>query len=149
MVPFGKGTLFEVDATPDVEAPRSSRTSEHAQPPPMGSSQKSQRSIRPIMPRACDKREGTSPGGGRSGELRFFRCGGGGRELLAALPHFPKAAGRCGSHDLLMSGTSWAGAAVVRFRRSGGASGGLRHPRMMLLLLLPRRVSRSWWSLLE
>ncbi|GAA1467162.1 hypothetical protein GCM10009603_54380 [Nocardiopsis exhalans] len=59
MVPFGKGTLFEVDAAPEPEAPRSSRTSEHAQPPPMGSSQKSQRSMHPIMPCAYDKREGT------------------------------------------------------------------------------------------
>jgi hypothetical protein len=50
--------------------------------------------------------------GSRSGELRFFRCAGVGRELLTALPHLPEVDNRPGPHVLLMSGTSWAGAST-------------------------------------
>ncbi|WP_165984018.1 signal recognition particle [Streptomyces sp. YIM 98790] len=48
-------------------------------------------------------------GGGQSGELRFFRCNGVGRELLLELPRLPRADGRPGPHVLLLSATSWAG----------------------------------------
>jgi hypothetical protein len=47
--------------------------------------------------------------GDQSGELRFFRCSGVGRELLLELPHLPAVDDRPGSHVLLMSATSWAG----------------------------------------
>lgn len=47
--------------------------------------------------------------GEQSGELRFFRCSGVGRELLLALPDFPTVDNRPGPHVLLMSATSWAG----------------------------------------
>ncbi|WP_017535657.1 pPIWI_RE_Z domain-containing protein [Nocardiopsis alba] len=53
--------------------------------------------------------ERVQEGGSRSGELRFFRCGGVGRELLTALPHLPEVDDRPGPNVLLMSGTSWAG----------------------------------------
>src|SRR5699024_2432963 len=51
---------------------RAPPTSEHAQPPPTGSSQKSQRSMHPMMPCTHDEREGISVHGAR--ELR--RCAG-------------------------------------------------------------------------
>ncbi|WP_112490013.1 pPIWI_RE_Z domain-containing protein [Streptomyces bacillaris] len=44
-----------------------------------------------------------------SGELRFFRCAGNGRELLLQLPDLSAADGLPGPNVLLMSGTSWAG----------------------------------------
>jgi len=47
--------------------------------------------------------------GDQSGELRFFRCSGVGRELLLSLPHLPAVDDRPGPHVLLMSATSWAG----------------------------------------
>lgn len=47
--------------------------------------------------------------GDQSGELRFFRCNGVGRELLLNLPDLPVVDGRPGPHVLLMSATSWAG----------------------------------------
>lgn len=47
--------------------------------------------------------------GDQSGELRFFRCGGVGRELLLALPDLPAVDNRPGPNVLLMSATSWAG----------------------------------------
>ncbi|MGW2294832.1 pPIWI_RE_Z domain-containing protein [Streptomyces violaceorubidus] len=47
--------------------------------------------------------------GEQSGELRFFRCNGVGRELLLMLPELTAADGRPGPHVLLMSATSWAG----------------------------------------
>ena len=47
--------------------------------------------------------------GDQSGELRFFRCSGVGRELLLSLSQFPAVDGRPGPHVLLMSATSWAG----------------------------------------
>lgn len=47
--------------------------------------------------------------GDQSGELRFFRCGGVGRELLLALPDLPSVDGRPGPNVVLMSATSWAG----------------------------------------
>ncbi|MEU8715047.1 signal recognition particle [Streptomyces sp. NPDC048663] len=47
--------------------------------------------------------------GEQSGELRFFRCNGVGRELLLALPDLTVVDGRPGPHVLLMSATSWAG----------------------------------------
>lgn len=46
---------------------------------------------------------------GRSGELRFFRCAGVGRELLLRMHELTRADGRPGPHVILMSGTSWAG----------------------------------------
>jgi hypothetical protein len=48
-------------------------------------------------------------GGERSGELRFFRCGGIGRELLLGLHQLPAVDGRPGPKVLMMSATSWAG----------------------------------------
>ncbi|GAA2811838.1 signal recognition particle [Kribbella solani] len=45
----------------------------------------------------------------RSGELRFFRCAGNGRELLLQLPELTLADGLPAPNVLLMSGTSWAG----------------------------------------
>jgi hypothetical protein len=45
----------------------------------------------------------------RSGELRFFRCSGVGRELLLGLHDLPTADGRAGPKVVLMSATSWAG----------------------------------------
>ncbi|MFI6928085.1 hypothetical protein ACIBIZ_49725 [Nonomuraea spiralis] len=53
--------------------------------------------------------QGPDPGGVRSGELRFFRCSGVGRELLRAMPGLPEVDGRPGTNVLLMSGSSWAG----------------------------------------
>ncbi|MFD7904619.1 hypothetical protein ACFV4G_20505 [Kitasatospora sp. NPDC059747] len=53
--------------------------------------------------------EGPDPGGIRSGELRFFRCSGVGRELLRVMPDLPTVDGRPGTNVLLMSGSSWAG----------------------------------------
>lgn len=47
--------------------------------------------------------------GVQSGELRYFRCSGIGRELLRALPGLPEVDGRPGTNVLLMSGSSWAG----------------------------------------
>lgn len=47
--------------------------------------------------------------GDQSGELRFFRCGGVGRELLLELPTLNAVDSRLGPHVLLMSATSWAG----------------------------------------
>ncbi|MFC5665261.1 hypothetical protein ACFP3U_20035 [Kitasatospora misakiensis] len=52
--------------------------------------------------------EGRDEGGVRSGELRFFRCSGVGRELLRAMPGLPKVDGLPGTNVLLMSGSSWA-----------------------------------------
>ncbi|MDT0447041.1 pPIWI_RE_Z domain-containing protein [Streptomyces johnsoniae] len=53
--------------------------------------------------------DGPDPGGVRTGELRFFRCSGVGRELLRAMPGLPTVDGRPGTNVLLMSGSSWAG----------------------------------------
>ncbi|MDX3112914.1 signal recognition particle [Streptomyces scabiei] len=53
--------------------------------------------------------EDASLGQLRSGELRFFRCAGNGRELLLQLPELTIADGLPGPNVLLMSGTSWAG----------------------------------------
>ncbi|MEU0953175.1 hypothetical protein ABZ353_12630 [Streptomyces niveus] len=53
--------------------------------------------------------EGPDLGGVRTGELRFFRCSGVGRELLRAMPDLPTVDGRPGTNVLLMSGSSWAG----------------------------------------
>jgi len=47
--------------------------------------------------------------GGQSGELRFFRCNGVGRELLLELARMPEVDGRPGPNVLLLSATSWAG----------------------------------------
>ncbi|UOZ07024.1 hypothetical protein [Amycolatopsis sp. WQ 127309] len=47
--------------------------------------------------------------GVQSGELRYFRCSGIGRELLRAMPDLPRVDGRPGTNVLLMSGSSWAG----------------------------------------
>jgi len=47
--------------------------------------------------------------GDQSGELRFFRCSGVGRELLLQLPQLPAIDNRPGPNVLLMSATSWAG----------------------------------------
>lgn len=47
--------------------------------------------------------------GDRSGELRFFRCNGVGRELLTRLGDLTAVDGRPGPNVLLMSATSWAG----------------------------------------
>ncbi|OLF06262.1 pPIWI_RE_Z domain-containing protein [Actinophytocola xanthii] len=47
--------------------------------------------------------------GDQSGELRFFRCSGVGRELLLGLPDLPVVDDRPGPHVLFMSATSWAG----------------------------------------
>ncbi|MFI7103664.1 hypothetical protein ACIBK8_30470 [Streptomyces sp. NPDC050161] len=52
---------------------------------------------------------GEDEGGVRSGELRFFRCSGVGRELLRAMPRLSTVDGLPGTHVLLMSGSSWAG----------------------------------------
>ena len=48
-------------------------------------------------------------GGVRSGELRFFRCVGLGRELLRAMPRLAEVDGHPPTNLLLMSGSSWAG----------------------------------------
>lgn len=47
--------------------------------------------------------------GGQSGELRFFRCNGIGRELLLRLNEIPTVDDRPGPNVVLMSATSWAG----------------------------------------
>jgi hypothetical protein len=47
--------------------------------------------------------------GDQSGELRFFRCNGVGRELLLELANLPAVDHRPGPNVLLMSATSWAG----------------------------------------
>lgn len=47
-----------------------------------------------------------------TGELRFFRCTGVGRELLRALPSMGAVDGVRGPNVVLMSGTSWAGAST-------------------------------------
>ncbi|MEU7779185.1 signal recognition particle [Micromonospora parva] len=47
--------------------------------------------------------------GEQSGELRFFRCNGVGRELLLELTGIPAIDDRPGPNVLLMSATSWAG----------------------------------------
>jgi hypothetical protein len=46
---------------------------------------------------------------GRTGDLRFFRCAGVGRELLLRMHQLTTADERPGPHVILMSGTSWAG----------------------------------------
>ena len=51
----------------------------------------------------------SSSGEPQSGELRFFRCAGSGRELLLGLPRLTAADGLPAPHVVLMSGTSWAG----------------------------------------
>lgn len=48
-------------------------------------------------------------GGVRTGELRFFRCSGVGRELIREMPDLPTVDGRPATNVLLMSGSSWAG----------------------------------------
>ncbi|MEV7012243.1 hypothetical protein [Streptosporangium sp. NPDC051022] len=53
--------------------------------------------------------EGLDLGGVRTGELRFFRCSGVGRELLRAMPDLPVVDARPSANVLLMSGSSWAG----------------------------------------
>lgn len=53
--------------------------------------------------------KGRDEGGIRSGELRFFRCSGVGRELLRAMATLPTVDDRPGTNVLLMSGSSWAG----------------------------------------
>ncbi|KPI22241.1 hypothetical protein OV320_1652 [Actinobacteria bacterium OV320] len=53
--------------------------------------------------------DGPDLGGVRTGQLRFFRCSGVGRELLRAMPDLPTVDGRPGTNVLLMSGSSWAG----------------------------------------
>ncbi|MFF4406324.1 hypothetical protein [Streptomyces sp. NPDC001404] len=53
--------------------------------------------------------DGPDLGGVRTGELRFFRCSGLGRELLRKMPDLPTVDGRPGTNVLLMSGSSWAG----------------------------------------
>ncbi|HEY3683831.1 MAG TPA: hypothetical protein VGL93_12360 [Streptosporangiaceae bacterium] len=52
---------------------------------------------------------GPDEGGPRSGELRYFRCCGLGRELLRTMPGLPELDGLPGTNVLLMSGSSWAG----------------------------------------
>ena len=47
--------------------------------------------------------------GDQSGELRFFRCNGVGRELLLSLADLPAVDDRPGPNVVLMSATSWAG----------------------------------------
>ncbi|GIF12480.1 hypothetical protein [Actinoplanes teichomyceticus] len=47
--------------------------------------------------------------GVQTGELRFFRCIGVGRELLRAMPGLAEIDGRPPTNVLLMSGSSWAG----------------------------------------
>ncbi|WP_329584610.1 signal recognition particle [Kitasatospora sp. NBC_01250] len=47
--------------------------------------------------------------GDQSGELRFFRCSGVGRELMLSLAELPAVDDRPGPKVLLMSATSWAG----------------------------------------
>lgn len=54
---------------------------------------------------ATDQRAGYT----RTGELRFVRCHGVGRELLSALTSLHSVEGARGPNVLLMSGTSWAG----------------------------------------
>lgn len=46
---------------------------------------------------------------GRTGDLRFFRCAGVGRELMLRMHELTAADSRPGPHVILMSGTSWAG----------------------------------------
>lgn len=53
---------------------------------------------------------GNDTGGVRTGELRYFRCLGVGRELLRAMPSMPEVDGHPPTNVLLMSGSSWAGA---------------------------------------
>ncbi|MEV0281802.1 hypothetical protein AB0I22_36205 [Streptomyces sp. NPDC050610] len=53
--------------------------------------------------------KGRDEGGVRTGELKFFRCSGVGRELLRELPDLATVDGRPGTNVLLMSGSSWAG----------------------------------------
>ncbi|MEU8549026.1 hypothetical protein AB0C81_18935 [Streptomyces roseoverticillatus] len=53
--------------------------------------------------------DGPDLGGVRTGELRFFRCSGVGRELLRRMADLPRVDGRPGTNVLLMSGSSWAG----------------------------------------
>ncbi|WP_051385486.1 hypothetical protein [Actinokineospora inagensis] len=47
--------------------------------------------------------------GVQSGELRYFRCSGIGRELLRGMPAIPEVDGHPNTNVLLMSGSSWAG----------------------------------------
>lgn len=51
---------------------------------------------------------GPDTGGPRSGELRYFRCCGLGRELLRLMPGLAEPDGLAGTNVLLMSGSSWA-----------------------------------------
>ncbi|MEU1724778.1 hypothetical protein [Nonomuraea sp. NPDC005692] len=48
----------------------------------------------------------------KTGELRFIRCTGVGRELLSVLPTLHDVDGSHGPNVVLMSGTSWAGAST-------------------------------------
>lgn len=52
---------------------------------------------------------GHDNGGVHSGELRYFRCSGVGRELLRAMPGLAEVDGHPNTNVLLMSGSSWAG----------------------------------------
>ncbi|WP_433686499.1 hypothetical protein ACQP0I_20055 [Micromonospora carbonacea] len=52
---------------------------------------------------------GRDTGGVRSGELRYFRCLGVGRELLRAMPSIAEVDSHPPTNVLLMSGSSWAG----------------------------------------
>ncbi|MDQ3576112.1 MAG: hypothetical protein M3443_00590 [Actinomycetota bacterium] len=52
---------------------------------------------------------GRADEGVQSGELRYFRCNGVGRELLRRIPEIPEADGHPPTNLLLMSGSSWAG----------------------------------------
>ncbi|ONI89321.1 hypothetical protein ALI144C_05095 [Actinosynnema sp. ALI-1.44] len=52
---------------------------------------------------------GCADEGVQSGELRYFRCSGVGRELLRRIPEIPEADGHPPTNLLLMSGSSWAG----------------------------------------
>ncbi|MEU5696824.1 hypothetical protein [Actinosynnema sp. NPDC020468] len=53
--------------------------------------------------------DGPAEGNVQSGELRYFRCSGVGRELLRSLSDLPEVDGLPGTNVLLMSGSSWAG----------------------------------------
>ncbi|WP_433274528.1 hypothetical protein ACQPZF_11035 [Actinosynnema sp. CS-041913] len=53
--------------------------------------------------------DGPAEGNVQSGELRYFRCSGVGRELLRSLSDLPEIDGLPSTNVLLMSGSSWAG----------------------------------------
>lgn len=84
--------------------------------------------------------------GDQSGELRFFRCNGVGRELLLGLPDLPTVDDRPGPNVLLMSATSWAGTST-RYHVHAPVDAVLRphHDEVAAILNTTMRTQFLYW----